>query len=85
MIARPACRSGPLVVAVARFDSGSVPTRHRYSHAMPITKDEASDLRSHLDRVVQTEKAAELALAVRDLARGQLESFVWKLEHEKAV
>jgi hypothetical protein len=52
---------------------------------MPISKDDASDLRSHLDRVVQTEKAAELALAVRDVARGQLESFVWKLEHEKAV
>lgn len=45
-----------------------------------LTKDQASDLKSHVARVVETELSLQKAIATRDRAQDNLNSFVHKLE-----
>lgn len=48
-----------------------------------MTKDEVSDLKSLIDRIVQCEKDSQTAALCLAQAKGNLASALWNLEHGK--
>lgn len=48
-----------------------------------LTKDQISDLRSYQERVVVCTLDNERTLNALKVAKAQLETFLWKLEHEE--
>ena len=50
---------------------------------MALTKDQISDLRSHLERVVLCELGNERTKRALEQAQGKLDTFLWALENDK--
>ena len=50
---------------------------------MNLTKDQISDLRSHIDNIVRCSLAKERETTILAPAKASLENFLWKLEHDK--
>lgn len=48
---------------------------------MPLSKDDASDLKSHMNRVIQTAHDLDRAQLAWDQAKRNLDSFIWEHEH----
>ena len=48
-----------------------------------LTKEEISDLKSHVDRVRETSLNLQSAQIAHSQAVSNYESFLWKLEHEQ--
>lgn len=71
----------------------SLPPDHRFYTPSPkeptmtqpaLTKEQASDLKSHTDRLVETELQLHIAKTKRNQAENNLNSFVHSLQFPKA-